>query len=63
LILVACGSSKNIPDPVKKPFELGAELTGIVTKIDFIERYYLIDVRDENKGFGIVFKKIFFKTV
>ena len=57
MIFVACGSKKNVPESIKKPFELGIELTGKVTKIDSIESYYLINVRDENKGFRIVSKK------
>ena len=57
LIFAACGSKKNVPKPIKKPFELGMELTGTVTKIDSVESYYLINVRDENKWFRIVSKK------
>lgn len=57
LIFVACGSKKNVPELIEKPFELGIEMTGKVIKIDSIENYYLINIRDENKGFRIVSKK------
>lgn len=57
LILVACGSNKSMPEPLKKPFKLGIELTGKVTKIDSLENYYLINVIDENNWFRIVSKK------
>ncbi len=57
LLSFSCGSKKNATESTTKPFELGLELTARVTKVDSIENYYVINIRDENKLFKLVSKK------
>lgn len=57
LLSISCGTKKDPVEPISKPIKFGLELNAMVTKIDTIKNYYVINIRDENNLFRIVSKK------